>query len=409
MATDGHVISPLFFPGGDIGCLSVHGTVNDVAMMGATPLYLAASFIIEEGFALADLKRIVESMAAPRARPACPSSPATPRWWSRARATACSSAPPASAWCRRARHQGGARRPGDAVLLSGTHGRPRRGGAVAARVAGVRDHHRLRHRRAAHTGASHAGRLPGRVRVLRDPTRGGLATTLNEIARQSAWACCSTKRRFRSAAGGRGLRAAGLDPLYVANEGKLVAIVRADAAEPRWPRCAPTRWAPMPRASAWSPRTRTTSCRWTPASAAGAWWTGSAASSCRASADGPDAAVLVQHLEELGLVELVKGAPAVKRPSPPSVPAPPPSVPTVNLQAPQPPDPDAAAAMQALKREVVTRLAPHFGPEAVVICRPLLQAHNTQTIREALLAIESKVSIYLGRKGAQRLLDGLRP
>jgi hydrogenase expression/formation protein HypE len=64
MATDGHVISPLFFPGGDIGCLSVHGTVNDVAMSGAKPLYLAASFILEEGFALADLKRIVESMAA---------------------------------------------------------------------------------------------------------------------------------------------------------------------------------------------------------------------------------------------------------------------------------------------------------------------------------------------------------
>ncbi|MBY0463548.1 MAG: hydrogenase expression/formation protein HypE, partial [Burkholderiales bacterium] len=62
MATDGHVISPLFFPGGDIGCLSVHGTVNDVAMLGATPLYLSASFIIEEGFPLADLQRIVRSM-----------------------------------------------------------------------------------------------------------------------------------------------------------------------------------------------------------------------------------------------------------------------------------------------------------------------------------------------------------
>jgi hypothetical protein len=62
MATDGHVISPLFFPGGDIGCLAVHGTVNDVAMMGATPLYLSASFIIEEGFPLADLQRIVQSM-----------------------------------------------------------------------------------------------------------------------------------------------------------------------------------------------------------------------------------------------------------------------------------------------------------------------------------------------------------
>ena len=63
MATDGHVVSPLFFPGGDLGALSVHGTINDVAMMGATPLYLAANFILEEGFALADLKRNVDSMA----------------------------------------------------------------------------------------------------------------------------------------------------------------------------------------------------------------------------------------------------------------------------------------------------------------------------------------------------------
>ena len=63
MATDAHVVSPLFFPGGDIGSLAVHGTLNDVAMNGARPLYLAASFIIEEGFPLADLKRIVESMA----------------------------------------------------------------------------------------------------------------------------------------------------------------------------------------------------------------------------------------------------------------------------------------------------------------------------------------------------------
>src|ERR1700674_130679 len=63
MATDSHVVSPLFFPGGDIGCLSVHGTINDVAMAGARPLYLAAGFIIEEGFPLAELKRIVDSMA----------------------------------------------------------------------------------------------------------------------------------------------------------------------------------------------------------------------------------------------------------------------------------------------------------------------------------------------------------
>ena len=68
VATDGHVISPLFFPGGDIGALAVHGTVNDVAMSGAMPLYLTASFIIEEGFALAELRRIVESMAGGGAR-----------------------------------------------------------------------------------------------------------------------------------------------------------------------------------------------------------------------------------------------------------------------------------------------------------------------------------------------------
>ena len=63
MSIDCHVVSPLFFPGGDIGCLSVHGTVNDVAMSGARPLWLAAGFILEEGFPLADLKRIVDSMA----------------------------------------------------------------------------------------------------------------------------------------------------------------------------------------------------------------------------------------------------------------------------------------------------------------------------------------------------------
>src|SRR5574343_366861 len=64
MATDAHVVSPLFFPGGDIGCLSVHGTINDVAVMGARPLWLSAAFILEEGFPLADLARIVHSMAA---------------------------------------------------------------------------------------------------------------------------------------------------------------------------------------------------------------------------------------------------------------------------------------------------------------------------------------------------------
>ena len=115
---------PLFFPGGDIGCLSVHGTVNDVAMAGARPLYLAAGLHPRGGLSAGRPARIVESMAAARrARPACRSSPATPRWSSRARATACSSPPPASAWCRRASQISGDRaRPGDRILVSGTIG-----------------------------------------------------------------------------------------------------------------------------------------------------------------------------------------------------------------------------------------------------------------------------------------------
>ena len=98
--TDSFVVSPLFFPGGDIGSLAVHGTVNDLAMCGARPLALTAGFILEEGLPMDDLWRIVRSMAqAARGRGRAASSPATPRSWTAARATACSSTPPASAWC----------------------------------------------------------------------------------------------------------------------------------------------------------------------------------------------------------------------------------------------------------------------------------------------------------------------
>jgi hydrogenase expression/formation protein HypE len=102
MSTDSYVVSPLFFPGGDIGSLAVHGTINDIAMAGARPLHLSASFIIEEGFTLADLQRIASSMgeASRTARRACRSSPVTPRSSSAARRTACSSPRPASASCR---------------------------------------------------------------------------------------------------------------------------------------------------------------------------------------------------------------------------------------------------------------------------------------------------------------------
>ena len=97
LTTDSYVVSPLFFPGGNIGDLAVNGTVNDLAVSGATPLYLSAGFILEEGFPVADLTRIVRVHARRgRGGRASRSSPATPRWWRRARPTAATSTPPAS-------------------------------------------------------------------------------------------------------------------------------------------------------------------------------------------------------------------------------------------------------------------------------------------------------------------------
>ena len=160
IATDAHVVSPLFFPGGDIGCLAVHGTINDVAMSGAVPLYLAATFVLEEGFPLADLKRIVPSMAARGARrPACRSSPATPRSSSRARATGSSSRRPAWAWCRTASTSAATARvratPSSSAARMGDHGV-----AIMSLRENlhVRDDDRIRHGGAARPRRGHGGR-----------------------------------------------------------------------------------------------------------------------------------------------------------------------------------------------------------------------------------------------------------
>src|SRR5512146_1566997 len=123
MATDAHVVSPLFFPGGDIGCLSVHGTINDVAVMGAKPLYLSASFILEEGFPLADLQRIVQSMAAASREAGVPVVTGDTKVVEKGKGDGCFIAttgvgvvPPGVA-------VGGANaRPGDVLLLSGSIG-----------------------------------------------------------------------------------------------------------------------------------------------------------------------------------------------------------------------------------------------------------------------------------------------
>ena len=233
MAIDGHVVSPLFFPGGDVGCLSVHGTINDVAMSGARPLYLAASFILEEGFPLADLKRIVDSMAAAAREAGVPIITGDTKVVEQGKgdgvfiSTTGVGVVPVGVDI-----SGRNARPGDLLLLSGTIGE--HGVAVLSQRESLEFETTIRSDTAAlHTlVAAMLQAAPGGVRVLRDPTRGGLATTLNEIARQSGVGMLLQEDAIPvlpqvDAA----CELLGLDPLYIANEGKLVAACAPEAAE----------------------------------------------------------------------------------------------------------------------------------------------------------------------------------
>jgi hydrogenase expression/formation protein HypE len=229
MTTDGYVISPMFFPGGDIGSLSVHGTVNDVAMAGAVPLSLSAGFIIEEGFPLADLKRIVESMAKASKEAGVPVITGDTKVVEKGKGdglfitTAGIGMVPAGVDI-----SGDKARAGDAILVSGTMGD--HGVAVMSQRESLGFETAILSDSAAlHTMvAEMVAAVPG-IHVLRDPTRGGLAATLNEIAAQSGVgmlieeASVPIKPQVLGAC-----ELLGLDPLYVANEGKLICIC-ADA------------------------------------------------------------------------------------------------------------------------------------------------------------------------------------
>ena len=233
VATDAHVISPLFFPGGDIGSLSVHGTVNDVAMCGAKPLYLSASFILEEGFPLADLKRIVDSMAAAAREAGVPVVTGDTKVVEQGKGDGVFISTTGIGLVPMGVDVSGSNaRPGDVILLSGTIGD--HGVAVLSQRESLEFETTLQSDSAALHGlvAAMLDVAPGGVRVLRDPTRGGLATTLNEIAGQSKAgmlldeAAIPVKPQVDAAC-----ELLGLDPLYVANEGKLVAICAPEAAD----------------------------------------------------------------------------------------------------------------------------------------------------------------------------------
>jgi hydrogenase expression/formation protein HypE len=228
VSTDGHVVSPLFFPGGDIGCLSVHGTINDVAVMGAKPLWLTASFILEEGFPLADLARIVESMARAAKEAGVPVVTGDTKVVEAGKADGVFiSTTGIGVVPEGVRPSGERAQAGDAILLSGCIGD--HGMAIMAQRENLGFSSPIVSDTAALHGLIAAMLATGAdLRVLRDPTRGGLATTLNEIARQSGVGMMLEEGAIpvnpEVAAACEFL---GLDPLYVANEGKLVAIVAA--------------------------------------------------------------------------------------------------------------------------------------------------------------------------------------
>jgi len=225
MSTDSHVVSPLFFPGGDIGSLSVHGTVNDVAVMGATPLYLAAGFILEEGFALSELARIVESMARAARAAGVPVVTGDTKVVERGKGDGVFISTTAVGVLPDGLELGGSRaRPGDAVLLSGSIGD--HGVAIMSKRENLSFEAPIVSDSAALNGLV-AAMLTTKadIRCLRDPTRGGLAATLNEIAGQSGVGMMLQEKAIPvKPVVAAACELLGLDPLNVANEGKLIAI-----------------------------------------------------------------------------------------------------------------------------------------------------------------------------------------
>lgn len=231
--TDSFVVDPIFFPGGTIGSLAVHGTVNDLAMMGARPLWLSVGLIIEEGFSKADLKVILEDMRsaadAAGVRIVTGDTKVVPR--GKADKIFITTSGIGSVEHTLPIHGANAQ-PGDVIIINGTIGD--HGIAVMAGREGLEIDTEIKSDSAALNGlvADLLAEVGSALHVLRDPTRGGVATTIKEIAQQSGIAItlCEESLPVKSAV--RGVCSIlGLDPLFVANEGKLLAFVSSAAAE----------------------------------------------------------------------------------------------------------------------------------------------------------------------------------
>jgi hydrogenase expression/formation protein HypE len=237
--TDSYVVDPIFFPGGDIGKLAVNGTVNDLAMSGARPLYLSAGFIIEEGFSIEDLKRILVSMRNAASEAGVEIVTGDTKVVQRGGADKIFINTSGVGVIEHPVNISAARaQAGDKVILSGTIGDH---GTTIMIARGELD---LETEIESDTAPLHslvadmldeAARLGvvDTIHCLRDPTRGGVATTLNEIALSSGVCIQIYEDRIPAREEVKGAcEILGLDPLYVANEGKLVAIVSGEIAEP---------------------------------------------------------------------------------------------------------------------------------------------------------------------------------
>jgi len=231
-STDSFVVRPLFFPGGNIGKLAVNGTVNDLAMMGAKPRYLTAGFILEEGLLVSQLGVIVEEMAAAARTAGVQIVAGDTKVVDRGHGdgvyinTSGVGIIPDGIDIRPQRAQ-----PGDVVIISGEIGL--HGVAILSVREGLEfgapvesDCAPLNGLVEAMLAASHA------IHVLRDPTRGGLAATLNEIARAARVGVVYEERKLPvPPAVAAACEMLGMDPVYIANEGKLVAVVAPEAAD----------------------------------------------------------------------------------------------------------------------------------------------------------------------------------
>jgi hydrogenase expression/formation protein HypE len=233
--TDTYVVSPLFFPGGDIGKLAVHGTINDLAMAGAHPLYLSAGFILEEGFSIDNLRRIVTSMADAARDAGVTIVTGDTKVVQRGKGDGVFINTAGIGIVQADRQPSQTRlQPGDRVLLSGAIGDH----GIAIMFA--RESLDIETDVESDTAPLHTlvdalfEAVGDGIHCLKDPTRGGVATALNEMALGSEVSIALDEAAIPVHAGVRGAcEILGLDPLTIANEGKLLAVVapgRADAA-----------------------------------------------------------------------------------------------------------------------------------------------------------------------------------